>query len=132
MLKALLGKLFDSAAFYACAIVGMLAFAIGWTVRGWLEDSRNLAIERAAAAIEQQALARESAIAAKVEQRLAELKANQTVIDRGIIRETEKPVYLRVCLEPDAIGLLNAAAQGAAADPAELAGEVPGEPGAAD
>ena len=133
MLKALLGKLFDSVAFYACAIVGMLAFASGWTVRGWFEDSRNLAIERAAAAIEQQALARESVIAAKVEQRLAELKANQTVIDRGIIRETEKPVYRNVCL-PDShvIGLLNAAAQGAAADPAELAGEVPGEPGAAD
>jgi len=130
MLKNLIAKALGGVNLYL--IIASAAFAAGWTVRGWFEDSRNLAIERAAAAIEQQALARESAIAAKVEQRLAELKANQTVIDRGIIRETEKPVYLRVCLEPDAIGLLNASAQGAAANPAEPAGEVPGAPAAAD
>lgn len=131
MLKNLIAKALGGVNLYL--IIASAAFAAGWLVHGWKEDSANLAVERAAAAIRDHALARESAIAAKVEQRLAELKANQTVIDRGIIRETEKPVYRNVCL-PDSrvIGLLNAAAQGAAADPAELAGEVPGEPGAAD
>lgn len=127
MLKRLLGGV------NLYLIVAGLAFGIGWTVRGWLEDSQDMAVERAATAIRELALTRESEIAAKVEAALSKLKANQTVIDRGIIRETEKPVYRNVCL-PDSrvIGMLNAAAQGAAADPAELAGEVPGEPGAAD
>lgn len=106
-------------------IIGV-ALAVGWTVRGWKEDSENLAVERAADAIVQKANANESAIAKKVEDRLAGLTANQTVIDRGIIREVQKPIYQRVCLEPDAIRLLNAAARGE--DPtatAEPAGKVP-------
>lgn len=107
--------------------IAALCFGSGWKVKGWQVDSENLAIERAAAAIRDQAMARESDIAEKIEQRLGELQANQTVIDRGIIRETEKPIYLRVCLEPGAIGLLNAAARGQAAPvPADPAGQVPG------
>jgi len=94
-------------------------------VHGWKEDSANLAVERAAAAIEQQALARESAIAAKVEQRLGELKANQTVIDRGVIRETQNTVYRNVCIPESGRVLVNSAARGEAV-PAEPAGEVPG------
>lgn len=115
MLKSITG----SAAAYA--IVAAISFGTGWAVHGWKVDSENLAVERAARAIADKAMARESGIAAKVEERLAELTANQTVIDRGIIRETEKPVYLRVCLEPRAIGLLNSAARGQAlpAEPAE-------------
>jgi len=112
-------------------LVGIAAAAIfygGWHVRGWKEDSENLAVERAAQAITANAIERESGIAEKVEQTLAGLKANQTVIDRGIIREVQKPVYRNVCFPDGAlIGLLNAAARGEAPrDSAGPAGEVSG------
>lgn len=108
-----------------------LVFGGGWYVRGLVEDRQQLAVERAANAIRDAAIQRESAIAAKVEERLASLSANQTVIDRGIIRETEKPVYRNVCLGDDVVRLLNAAAAGA--DPtAEPAGEVSRGAGNAD
>lgn len=110
----------------AYLIIAAIGIVVGWSTRGWKEDSENLAIERAAQAIVDKATANESAIAQKIEDRLAGLTANQTVIDRGIIREIQKPIYQRVCLEPDAIRLLNAAARGEApADTAEPAGKVP-------
>lgn len=109
-------------------LVGIAAAAIfyaGWHVRGWKEDSEDLVIERTAKAIADQAMARESNIAEKVEQRLGELKANQTVIDRGVIRETQNTVYRNVCIPESGRVLVNSAARGEAV-PAEPAGEVPG------
>lgn len=108
-------------------LFGIICFEAGWLTKGWQGDSQLLAVERAAQQIVDATRQRESEIAGTVEARLAELKANQTVIDRGVIREIEKPVYLRVCLEPAALVLLNAAARGEPArDPAEPAREVPG------
>lgn len=111
------------------ALYGLLVavvFGSGWTVKGWQVDSVNLAVEQAAQAIRDNAIQRESTIAGKVEARLSTLTANQTVIDRGIIREIQKPIYQRVCLEPDAVRLLNAAARGEAPPaPAKPAGQVP-------
>lgn len=105
-------------------------FAAGWTAKGWLEDSKDLAAmeaqERLAAKIRQG----QREISAQVEQRLSELKANERVIDRGVIREIQKPIYQRVCLEPDAIRLLNLAAQGKAAGKPD--DEVPDSAPAAD
>lgn len=111
--------------FSGLLLFGVICFEAGWLIKGWQGDSQLLAVERAAQQIVEAARDRESTIAGTVEARLAELKANQTVIDRGVIREIEKPVYLRVCLEPGAISLLNAAARGEPArDPARPAGEV--------
>lgn len=98
----------------------------GWSAKGWHEDSKRLAAERAAQQVISAAMARESRIAEQVEERLAELQASERIIDRGIIREVQKPVYQRVCLEPDAIRLLNHAAAGTAPDTAKPAGPVPG------
>ena len=110
----------------AYLLVAAISLGAGWAVRGWKEDSVNLAVANAAAAIRDDAIARESDVAGKVEKRLGELNANQTVIDRGIIREVQKPIYQRVCLEPEAIRLLNAAARGETPpDPAKPAGKVP-------
>lgn len=109
-----------------CAMALAITLTTGWTVKGWQVDSVNLAVEQAAKKIADKAIERESGIASKVEERLAGLTANQTVIDRGIIREIQKPIYQRVCLEPDAIRLLNAAARGEAPDdPGKSAGKVP-------
>ncbi|MBK3745702.1 hypothetical protein G3A39_41835 [Paraburkholderia aspalathi] len=107
-------------------LVAVVALVIGWKTRGWQEDSTSLAVERAAQKIADDAVARESTIAEKVEEKLAGLTANQTVIDRGIIREIQKPIYQRVCLEPDAVRLLNDAARGKApSDTRKPAGGVP-------
>ncbi|WMC11759.1 hypothetical protein PU634_05170 [Oceanimonas pelagia] len=98
----------------------------GWHGRGWLEDSNRLAAKEAADAAIAAAMARESGIAEMVEQKLAGLQAAETVIDRGIIREIEKPIYRNVCLEPAAVRLLNAAASGdTASDTAKPAGAMP-------
>ncbi|EPC02473.1 hypothetical protein L861_08900 [Litchfieldella anticariensis FP35 = DSM 16096] len=109
----------------AYAITAAALVGGGWFARGWLEDAERLTALQAANAAIDAAMARESRIAQGVEQRLAKLQASERVIDRGIIREIEKPVYRRVCLEHDAIRLLNAAAQGRAPDPAEPADTLP-------
>lgn len=115
----------------AIAALGVLAVGYsGWMARGWFEDSKDLAAMEA-----QQALAAElrdgiGQVSAQVEDRLSQLKANETVIDRGVIREIQRPVYQRVCLEPDAISLLNAAARGEA--PGKLTEEVSEALGATD
>ena len=95
-------------------------FAAGWQVAQWQNDSHALTAERTAQQAINAAMARESEIAAHVEERLAELQANERVIDRGIIREIQKPIYQRVCLEPNVIRLLNNAAAGTKPDTAEL------------
>lgn len=95
-------------------------FGAGWQIANWQNDSRALTAERAAQQAINAAMARESEIAAHVEERLAELQANERVIDRGIIREIQKPIYQRVCLEPNVIRLLNNAAAGTEPDTAEL------------
>jgi hypothetical protein len=93
------------------AVVAAIA-AGGWVGRGWYEDSQDLAEERGAQAAIEAAMARESKIAEKVEARLADLKANERIIDRGVIREIQNPVYRNVCLPAGGLRLLNAAARG--------------------
>ncbi|MEO1949747.1 hypothetical protein [Thioclava sp.] len=93
------------------ALVAAIAFG-GWVGRGWYEDSQDLAEERGAQAAIEAAMARESKIAEKVEARLADLKANERIIDRGVIREIQNPVYRNVCLPAGGLRLLNAAARG--------------------
>lgn len=116
-----------SAALIILALVAAGSFATGWRIMGWKNDSEQAAIDRAAQAIIDKAIANESGIAAKVEQRLAQLKANETVIDRGIIREIQNPIYRNVCIADDGLRILNDIARGQApADPGKPASQVPG------
>lgn len=96
----------------AVAVVGM--FFTGWQVRGWHEDSKQLAATEAIQKAIDAALGKEAAVAKVVEDRLATLQANQTTIDRGVIREIVKPEYRTVCLPDDAVRLLNSAGRGEA------------------
>ncbi|WP_447928398.1 hypothetical protein [Vreelandella sp. EE27] len=109
----------------ASAAALAITFTAGWQVSNWQHESHQLTAERAAQQAIDAGLARESEIAAKVETRLAELSANERIIDRGIIREIQKPIYQRVCLEPDAIRLLNNAAAGTRPDATELDAALP-------
>ena len=83
---------------------------IGWVGKGWHEDSKELERQKATADAIAAALKSDSKIAAVVEKKLSGLKANQTVIDRGVTREVIKPVYRSVCLPGNGVSLLNAAA----------------------
>jgi len=91
------------------AVVAGIAFG-GWTARGWHEDSKELERQKATADAITAALQSDSKIAAAVEEKLSGLKANQTIIDRGVTREVVKPVYRNVCLPGSGVRLLNAAA----------------------
>ncbi|MBN7768849.1 phage holin family protein [Marinobacter daepoensis] len=95
-----------------------VAFGAGWTVKGWFEDSKDLAATLAQQSLADEIRAGQAAISRQVEQRLSELRANERIIDRGVIREIQKSIYQRVCFEPELVRLLNAAARG----------ESPGEP----
>lgn len=111
-------------AMIGCALAGLGA---GWQINNW-RHTAALAAERDA---NQRAInaasQRESAIAAQLEKRLANLRANQTVIDRGVIREIQKPVYRVVCIQPDGLRYINAAAAGTS-PPAESDSEMPANP----
>lgn len=104
----------------------------GWLTRGWFEDSQRLTAQRAIEQSITAAMARESEIAGVVEAKLAELKANERIIDRGIIREIEKPIYQRVCLEPRLVRLLNDAAAGRPPTAADVADAMPDDTATAD
>ena len=115
------------------ALIAIAVTAIGtggWLARGWFEDSKDLAAVEAQHALAAEIRKGQAEVSAQVEQRLSELRANERIIDRGVIREIQKPIYQRVCLEPDAIRLLNLAAQGQSAG--EPDGQVPDESNAAD
>ncbi|MGP9834223.1 hypothetical protein [Marinobacter sp. NSM] len=100
----------------------LLAFVAGsgWTARGWLEDSKELAIMKAQRDLAAEIRGDMSEVAGLVDSKLQGLKANERVIDRGIIREIQQPVFRNICVPPDgdSFRLLNSLAMGAA--PAEL------------
>lgn len=95
-------------------VVATLALGtlLGWKTCSWHYDSIQLTAQKAAAEAQSKAQGREADIAAMVEEKLNNRSVQERVIERGVIREVQKPVYRRVCLEPDAIRLLNSAASG--------------------
>lgn len=107
---------------------GAILAGSGWQSRGWYEDAQRLTARAAATQAIQAAQAREATVAEQVEQRLAGLKTTERVIDRGVIREIQKPIYKRLCISDAGIRLLNAAAAGLAPSPADPADAVPEHP----
>lgn len=115
--------MFPYAKLIAIGVTLLAMAASGWFTRGWFEDSKRLAVEQERQALVDEIRKGQAKIAGQVEARLSELRANERIIDRGVIREIQKPIYQRVCLEPAAVRLLNDAAQGTRS--AEPYGEVP-------
>jgi len=117
------------------ALIAVAVTAIGtggWLARGWFEDSKDLAAVEAQHALAAEIRKGQAEVSAQVEKRLSELRANERVIDRGIIREIQKPVFHNVCIPADSesFRLLNLAAQGQPAG--EPDGQVPDESNPAD
>lgn len=82
----------------------LLLVASGWWVRGWYEDSKRLASNKAVADAQQ-------AISKQLEDKLSQLKANERVIEREKIKIIDKPVYKNVCLDAEAVSLINKSKQ---------------------
>lgn len=93
------------------AIAGGIFFG-GWQVRSYYEDSKDLAAKEERDKILQAVESRESKIALNVQEQIRSLDINTRTIDRGIIREVEKPVYRDVCLPANGVRLFNAIANG--------------------
>lgn len=109
----------------ALILVAVAAIAYGgWMARGWFEDSKDLVAMKAQEALAAEIRAGQAKISKQVENRLKQLRANERVIDRGVIREIQKPIYKRVCFEPELVRLLNDAQAG---HPGKPDGEVPGQ-----
>jgi hypothetical protein len=104
------------------AVLGAVAMG-SWTARGWFEDSKDLAAVEAQRALAAEIREGQAAISKQVEERLSQLRANERIIDRGVIREIQKPIYQRVCFEPELVRLLNDAQRG---DTSQSDGEVSG------
>lgn len=74
--------------------------AIGWTTKGWYEDSEQLAADKAVERAEK-------AISEKLEEKLVSLKANERIIVQERLKIVDRPVYSNVCLDQDAVNLIN-------------------------
>lgn len=109
---------------YIAAIVALIL--VGWFVRGWYEHLKDMLSHAAQQVAEDDFKAHESKIAQLVEKRLAELKANERVIEHETTRIIERPVYRNDCVDDDGLQLLRRMAHGA--DPGKPAGEVPAAP----
>lgn len=91
----------------AIAVVMASCSLLGWSGRGWYEDSADLAELRGAQAAIDAAMKRESSIASALEVRLQELKANERVIEREKLKIVDRPVYRAECLDADGVRLIN-------------------------
>jgi len=100
------------------AIIGLLVagglFFGGWQVRSYYDDSQDLAAKEERDKIMNMVENRESKIAIDVQEQMRTLDINTRTIDRGIIREVEKPIYRDVCLPANGVRLFNAIANGEA------------------
>ena len=103
----------------AGALAVSAAFGAGWLVKGKFEDSKDLAALQAQQVLADQLREDLGGIVSTVEGKLQGLKANERVIDRGVIREIQTPVFRNVCIptDSDSFRLLNSLAAGE--DPAK-------------
>ena len=103
----------------------LACIALGWTLCGWYEDSKDLAAQNERDEIMQKIRANELVIASHVEKRLQELKANERIIENHTREIVNRPVYRNVCIDDDGLRLINSYALG---NTAELIGEMSRNP----
>lgn len=109
------------------ALASGVLLGAGWQTRAWYEDSRDLTAEKARQEVLDAVRSSIASVGERVERMRSEQGIVERVIDRGVIRETQKTVYRdRECFEPALVRLLNLGAEGRSADVSgELTGGVP-------
>lgn len=112
----------------AVTAVGLIG--AGWQGRSWYEDSQDLTAERARQEVLDAVRSSIASVGERVDNTLSDQVVKERVIDRGVIRETQKVVYRdRKCFESDLLRLLNLGNEGGSADVSgELVEKVPGDP----
>jgi len=92
---------------YFLAAILAMGFASGWAVHGWKMDSENSAVKEAS---------EETAriVSKTLEDKLAELRANERTTIREIQTIIERPIYSNECIDSDGLLRINAAKAGAA------------------
>ena len=87
------------------AILTLALVASGWFVRGWYEDSKNLASQKAVKEAQ-------IVISKQLEEKLATLQANERTIIQEKLKIIDRPVYKNVCLDDEALALINKSKSG--------------------
>lgn len=93
-------------------ICAVICFAVGWRVKSAFIAERDLAIVEARDAMIAEYRVNEAGKALILENKLAELRANEKVINNEIIKIVDRPVYHNVCLDTDGLRLIEAARAG--------------------
>lgn len=107
------------------------AMVFGWQAHGWYDAKLTLAVNEAGDKTRQVVADATQKSGELLEEKLAELKANEVRTERVIHTETIKPVFSNVCATDDYVRLFNESAEqaervlsGKPADP------LPGHPAA--
>lgn len=102
-----------------------LAFGAGWRTKAAFVAERDLAVAEAKQQFLDAYQNAESGKAKLLEDKLADLRANERTIEREKLKIIDRPVYLNTCLDADGLRLIESARAGKtnAGKPAD---EVPG------
>lgn len=93
----------------AAIVVIVVSFIAGWQVKGAFVAKRDLAIAEAKAEFIKIYQSAEADKAGLLEKKLAELKANEKVIERERVKIIDRPVYSNECLDADGVLLIERA-----------------------
>lgn len=96
------------------AILSVALFGAGWMVKGWKDDSQQAAEQKAVQAAVNAFHDHESRVGKILEDKLASLRANKTIVEKHRETISERPVYLGTCLDNDGVQLIEAARRGVA------------------
>lgn len=107
----------------AGAAVLAISFGAGWRVKAAFIAERDLALADAKTEFLDAYRTAESGKAQILETKLADLRANERVINNEIIKVVDRPVYLNECLDADGLRLIERARAGRT-NPAEPAAAV--------
>lgn len=88
------------------------SFAAGWVVKGVFVDSQAVAIEKAKAAMIAELRDNEAHIANILEHKLKDLKANEKVIQKEVVKLIDRPVYRSECIDADGVHIIERARTG--------------------
>lgn len=94
------------------AIVIIGSFSTGWSVKGAFVAKEQLAITEAKNEFINTIRSMEGSIAGVVENKLADLKANERVINNEIVKIVNRDVYRNVCLDADGLQVIERARTG--------------------
>ena len=105
-------------------LIIVVSFTAGWVIKGAFDDSAELAAQKARDALIKDLRENEAHIANILERKLKDLKANETIVEKAVIKVIDRPVYHNECMDADGVRIIEQARSGKA-NPTKSIGEVP-------